>query len=218
MYTIKRNYDAIIEALKNEIDESDLLNIHNIYVEEQNYMDDFIYGNDEDFFEMCFENKVIEAVRAATYGDYDYSHEFVNFNGMGNLQSFNYVQDVADFEEIASHILDNESDYSDFLELEECYYLELQKELEESNKIAIFEIEVLNTKTNEKEFLTFNIEIDEEEIFAQHEPTTKEEEESNKIAFISVEINEVFSLDEHLEDLYNEAINKINESDFFNLL
>ena len=58
MYTIKRNYNAILEALKNEIDETDLLNIHNIYVEEENYMDDYIYSNDEEFFQMFFENKV----------------------------------------------------------------------------------------------------------------------------------------------------------------
>jgi hypothetical protein len=46
------------------------------------------YENDENFFELCFEGKPMEAVRAAQFGDYRYTDAFVKFNGYGNLDSY----------------------------------------------------------------------------------------------------------------------------------
>jgi hypothetical protein len=45
------------------------------------------YENDEYFFELYFSNPA-EAVRAAHFGNYNYSDDFVKFNGYGNLDSY----------------------------------------------------------------------------------------------------------------------------------
>lgn len=47
------------------------------------------YENNEDFFEMFFEGKPTEAVRAVCYGDYNFMDGYVQFNGYGNLESKN---------------------------------------------------------------------------------------------------------------------------------
>jgi hypothetical protein len=47
-----------------------------------------IMNNDEEFFEIYFDGKPMEAVRAAHYGNYNYTDEYVRFDGYGNLESF----------------------------------------------------------------------------------------------------------------------------------
>lgn len=43
--------------------------------------------NDEEFFNIYFENNPDEAVRAVCYGNYNYMDEYVKFNAYGNLVS-----------------------------------------------------------------------------------------------------------------------------------
>lgn len=43
--------------------------------------------NNEEFFNVYFESNPMGAVRAALYGDYEYTHDYVGFNGYGNLVS-----------------------------------------------------------------------------------------------------------------------------------
>jgi hypothetical protein len=103
------------------------ISIHNETMQEINYYDDEIHYNDDDFFNTYFENKPLEAVRSAKYGDYNYVDEYVRFNGYGNLESFNTynLDDYILYDEIVDHMVDEE-DYSilesygvldDFIEL-----------------------------------------------------------------------------------------------------
>ena len=61
------------------------------------------YPNDEDFFNTFYSHDVAEAVRAALYGDYSFSDDYVGFNGYGNLVSFNYSEYV---DELKSEVVD----------------------------------------------------------------------------------------------------------------
>jgi len=61
------------------LDLSDLVSINNQYCQNNNYNDDEIYENNEDFFETFFSTK-LEAVRAVVYGEYNYTHDYVRFN------------------------------------------------------------------------------------------------------------------------------------------
>ena len=54
---------------------------------ELNYGDDEIYEFDEEFFNTYFDGKPMEAARAASFGDVSWNHEYITFNGYGNLQS-----------------------------------------------------------------------------------------------------------------------------------
>lgn len=65
-----------------------------------------VMENDEEFFDLYFEGKPAEAVRAAFYGNYNYMDEYVRFNSYGNLESLNqwkleqeiefYINDIID--------------------------------------------------------------------------------------------------------------------------
>lgn len=97
--------------------------IHNIYAREK-CPDDEIFLNDEDFFNTYFEGKPFEAVRSAYFGHYEYSHNYVWFNGYANLDSSDYIEDmpIESTETLAEWFIENydELDYiqdmSDFCE------------------------------------------------------------------------------------------------------
>lgn len=121
MNTIYKNFDSVKEYLRN-LDDSELINIHNEYCQSTNNSDDEIYNNDEDFFNIFFEGNVMEAVRAVSFGEYSYSHDYVVFNGYANLETFNNPTDKVDIESIASDILENTENYYG-IELEECFQI-----------------------------------------------------------------------------------------------
>ena len=116
MTTVKNTIESITDYL-NELDNEGLVSIHNQYCQSCNYSDDEIYFNDEDFFNTYFEGKVLEAVRAVSFGEYRYQDEYVIFNGYGNLETFNNPTDHVDISAIAADILENKENYD--IELEE---------------------------------------------------------------------------------------------------
>lgn len=115
--TILKTTEAITDYL-NGLDNSELVNVHNQYCQNANCSDDEIYSNDEEFFNIFFEGKVLEAVRAVSFGEYRYQDEYVIFNGYANLETFNNPADHVDISEIAADILENPENYD--IELEEA--------------------------------------------------------------------------------------------------
>jgi hypothetical protein len=97
----------------------------------------------------------------------------------------------------------------------------LQKQFDamvENNGIfPLFEIAVIDKRTNEKEYIIFDIFITQRSLVAQHEATTTKEAKSKKIAFCKVTADKDFSIDRNLEELYSACIDKITASDFFEL-
>ena len=80
------------------------ITIHNTYERENGYgYENVIESNDEDFFNLFFEGKPMEAVRAAFYGNYRYCDEWVWFNAYGNLEGGDYEDQLPlhDGEEMA---------------------------------------------------------------------------------------------------------------------
>ncbi len=78
---------------------TELIELNNRYCQEFGFIDDEIFENDEEFFELFFNGKPAEAVRASFYGDYRYADDYVRFNGYGNLESLNSFtsDDLPDF-------------------------------------------------------------------------------------------------------------------------
>jgi hypothetical protein len=91
----------------------------------------------------------------------------------------------------------------------------IKKQFSEMDLMPIFEIEVRDNKTNEIDYVIFNIEIVGDEFRAYHEPLTTEQKQSEKIAYESVEIDPYLSLDENLQELFAECNQAIYESEFF---
>jgi len=125
---VKKSIEAVKDYLS-DLSNSDLVTAHNQMCQNTSRGDDEIYYNDEEFFEMFFSGKVLAAVRAISYGEYNYSDEYVIFNGYGNLKSFNDPADQVDISEIAEDIMENPDDYN--IEFEEEDEEEETEETEE---------------------------------------------------------------------------------------
>lgn len=100
----------------NEFTESQLIELNNAYCQSANYYDDEIYNNDEDFFGTFYPNPGdgLKVAQAIFYGNYNYSHDYVKFNGYGNLESIGYFE-LSDLCELPSVIADYiEDNFSDF--------------------------------------------------------------------------------------------------------
>ena len=85
-----------------------------------------VYENDEEFFEMFFQNiNPIEVARATYYGDYKYMDEYVRFNGYGNLESlsdYQYEKELKDnINEIIDELMENYNNIYLPAELEEIF-------------------------------------------------------------------------------------------------
>lgn len=103
----------IIAAIENMCSE-ELLILNNVFCDVMCYHDDQIFYNDEEFFNMFFESKPMEVARATFYGDYNFSHDYVKFNGYGNLESMRSIDidDLPDtIENVVDAIVDNFDDF-----------------------------------------------------------------------------------------------------------
>ena len=85
--TTEMTVQKIIDAI-NAMDENELVYLNNAYCQAINASDSEIFGNDEDFFETFFSSSPMRLAQAICYGDYHYYHEYVRFNGYGNLETF----------------------------------------------------------------------------------------------------------------------------------
>ena len=68
----------ILKAI-NEMSENQLIDLNNRYAQSINASDNEVYNNDDDFFE-TWGAKATEVLRAAHFGDYNWSHNYVKFN------------------------------------------------------------------------------------------------------------------------------------------
>jgi hypothetical protein len=125
----KQILDAILSA-----DENELIYINNAYCQAINNSDSEVFDNDEEFFSMFFPNAGdgIKVARAIFYGDYNYSHNWVKFNGYGNLESISFfgVDDLCELPEVmAEYIAEN---------FEEFNHLDTFADIEETEEIEAY--------------------------------------------------------------------------------
>lgn len=118
METIK---NQIIELINN-MDQNDLVELNNLYCQSANIYDSEVFSNDEEFFSMFYPNAGdgLKVAQAVFYGDYNYSHDWVSFNGYGNLQSYGYftTDDLCEHVSvIAEYIEENADDFSDLIDV-----------------------------------------------------------------------------------------------------
>lgn len=119
------NREKFIKAIIEEIncfDNDQMVQLNNEYCDQQNYPDDQIYSNDANFFADVYGGDVMEAVRAVSYGDYNYTHDWVKFNGYGNLESMNVIDEddlCESIDTIAEEVADNFHNYDHLFDLDE---------------------------------------------------------------------------------------------------
>lgn len=94
----------------------------------------------------------------------------------------------------------------------------LQKFTEEFNQIQlikVFEFKVINRKTNQEDWIVFDIEIDDDRLQGWRVGLTEEEENSNKIAVTEIEIDTDFSIDQNLSELYCACLMDVIDSTLY---
>lgn len=137
MEIVAKNQEAIISYL-NSLDDSDLVQIHNQRCQCDGYSSDEIHYNDEEFFNVYFGNDVMGALRASQYGEYNYTDEYVKFNGYANLETTNSPTKWVDFSELADAILKSPDNFDCYIELEVMdVVIEDYEEDEETTKYSI---------------------------------------------------------------------------------
>lgn len=119
--------DKLIELFVECYDNCNLrskIEIHNLYVRENNFSyEGEIERNDEDFFNLFFKGKPMEAVRASFYGIYHYYDDWVWFNAYGNLESGDDEEHLPlrDAEEMAEWYINNYDETKYFEEMSEFH-------------------------------------------------------------------------------------------------
>lgn len=97
--------DELIEYLKDHVELlSSMARDVNSYDGSLDYLD--YWENDDEFFEVFYPNKTIEAVRAVCYGNYNYSDDYVRIDVYGNLESCSEYEYFAELRDNAEEILD----------------------------------------------------------------------------------------------------------------
>lgn len=106
------NIKQIIEVLES-LSSDELMQVNNRYCDANGY-NDTIYYNNSDELNSLFSSPS-DALRAASYGNYNYSHSYFRINGYGNLESFQFVEldNLVDRPaKIAEHILESPELYN----------------------------------------------------------------------------------------------------------
>ena len=92
-----------------------------------------------------------------------------------------------------------------------------QQQLNDSPLIPVFEVEVTD-QDGQADYIICEISVRGNQLIAQREAVSKKEENSAYIANSSIDIDaEVFSLDEHLQALYDEIWHDIECGDLYDL-
>lgn len=105
-----KTYEEFKNDMENEIledlDDEEKFDYYNRYCEYNNNPDSMIYYNDDDFLDTFFDGNASSLAKAIAYGDYEYNDEYVRFDGCGNLQSYNGLQDALEDNFVDSELID----------------------------------------------------------------------------------------------------------------
>jgi hypothetical protein len=188
-----------------DINYSDAYNsIYEMIQENGGFNIDIIYYSDAINYLKEHDQSLCDSLEIAI--EYGYTIENINSELLASLLASKNAEES--FYDLKSEI---EDFFNDF------HLKAFKHEFDNMNLEKIFEFEVIDNRTNKEDYLVFDIELIENKLIATHEATTHEEEKSNKISFVEIQLDEFFTLDQNLQELQEECINKIIYSDFYTL-
>ena len=116
-------FEQLMYYIKVHLHNDDIMNLNNRIAEDLRIDWMYIYDNqDEDVVnDILYHKKPIEILRMASSGEYNVGHDFVRFNGYGNLISSNCISDLTfDYELMVDWIIKHPEEAKDFgIDLEE---------------------------------------------------------------------------------------------------
>lgn len=110
---MKEALTNLILAEINDLNESDLILLNNLYCDSINAPDSIVYSNHGEFFDMLNWSG-LRVAQATFYGDYNYSHQWVTFDGYGNFKSYQYftIDELVELPKVmAEYIADNYNEF-----------------------------------------------------------------------------------------------------------
>ena len=116
-------FEQLMYYIKVHLHNDDIMNLNNRIAEDLRFDWMYVYDNqDEDVINDILDTKnPIEILRMASSGEYNVGHDFVRFNGYGNLISSNRISDLTfDYELMVDWIIKHPEEAKDFgIDLEE---------------------------------------------------------------------------------------------------
>ncbi len=104
--------------LWNELDRDTKLQVFKDYC--SNYgCDDEIFDFDDEFFNLFFEGRPMEAARACVFGDVNWSDPYIRFDGYGNLESMNEFEAEDWCDDFVDTIYENEYIWKNYIHEEQ---------------------------------------------------------------------------------------------------
>ena len=88
----------------------------------------------------------------------------------------------------------------------------------EITKIKCFELQVVDKRTSERDYIIFNIDLHGITFYAYHVGLTAKQEKSKKVAYVKHVCNIDFSIDSNLQALFDNCIYAILQSEFYTLI
>ena len=110
-------FEQLMYYIKVHLHNDDIMNLNNRIAEDLRIDWMYIYDNqDEDVINDILDTKnPIEILRMASSGEYNVGHDFVRFNGYGNLISSNCISDLTfDYELMVDWIIKHPEEAKDF--------------------------------------------------------------------------------------------------------
>lgn len=120
-----------IKEIIGDAGEYQIIAAWNNWCENENYGDDTVYNNDNDTYTMLFGEDIDAALRAASYGEYTYTHEYCCLDGYGNLVTFNYICDSncpIDTDTLVDYFEEHEDELGDWFDFNPDDYEEEEEE------------------------------------------------------------------------------------------
>ena len=116
-------FEQLMYYIKVHLHNDDIMNLNNRIAEDLRIDWMYVYDNqDEDVVnDILYQKKPIEILRMASSGEYNVGHDFVRFNGYGNLISSNCISDLTfDYDLMVDWIIKHPEEAKDFgIDLEE---------------------------------------------------------------------------------------------------
>ena len=127
--------EEVLEMLR-DMNDSDLVAVHNEYCDKVRYYDDRIYDMYE-INDLLYGRSPLEIITDAR--DVDANDNYIRYNGYGNLESTDCPDDWMDLDEIADYIVENDDalrndDIRDLLDEIEAENEEEEEEEEEDEE------------------------------------------------------------------------------------
>ena len=99
--------EEVLEMLR-DMNDSDLVAVHNEYCDKVRYYDDRIYDMYE-INDLLYGRSPLEIITDAR--DVDANDSYIRYDGYGNLESTDYPQDWMDLDKIADYIVETGEDF-----------------------------------------------------------------------------------------------------------